>query len=475
MKEITFISPQLGQTLSTDISESEILWNAFLTYNSIGKLVRFESENQVPYLAQSWKRDGKKWHFFLRKDLRCEDGEEISPENFKISLTNSMRRLSQNNPLLPVFQHLKGFEKFLKGEALDGIVADNDKLILTFEFEKEMVSGVLEYLAMSPFGYLCSANFNEDGSWKDPLKIVSSGSYKLTFLPEQKSFLIEKRSGWPLNREEMIDKILLTSNKELVKNWNKVIYFGSHPPSSSGDSLDILPGAPMSLGIISLSPSSTSFFETKKARLIFQKRIREVQEANKFIDLEHESTTDFYFSQPYSERAYLYAEELEENDLKPEKPLKFRISLESRTPSKEHVYNLVKATLDSLDWPYEIIVNPPSTYTDLIDPKYDGRYTISEVGMGVEAWVNDMLFCSEIGGEYPDPGKKICSLTESYNEGRLSYEEFSYKFAETIAKESAVIPILKRRYIWHLGKEIDRNTFSPLTNIPAFDLLRLKQ
>lgn len=471
--EIVFLSNHFKGALSTDISESEALSNAFLTYNSIGKLVRFENENQMPYIAESWERIGTKWIFKLIENLKCENGEHILPTSFKVSLQRSLRQLSDTANTVPIFEHLRGFKSFMKGEELKGIIADNEKFTLTFDFDKEMTSGVLEYLAMSPFGYICAANFTEAGDWKSPKEIISSAGYSLKYDEITATFVASIRPEWPLNPKNAVKSVLMTSNETFIKNPKKVIYFGSQPPPEIKKELKVLPGIPMSISIFSLLPNGTGFFSSKMARRKFKKRFREVQSENFYEDIEHESTVDFYFSQPY---------EGEKSEREPEpfvdipkEPLKIRLSLSRKDEARIHVYDLVKKTLDSLKWPHEIITNSPNNYVDFKDPKYDARYSFSEVGMGVEAWVNEMLFCSNIGAEYPDPGGKICQLTEDYNEGKLSYDDFALKFAELIANEAAVIPVLKRRYIWYLGEDIARDSFSPLTNIPPFDLIRFKE
>lgn len=472
MRTVYFLSNLFGGNLSASILESELLQNAFLTYNSIGKLVRFENENQSPYIAKSWHREGKTWIFHLWKGLECEDGEKITPSSFKKSIERTLYSQAQNNPV-PIFEKLEGFESFKKGGELKGIVSDDDNFTLQFSFTHEMTSGVLEYLAMSPFGYICSSNFDNNGKWKDESRIISSGGYSLELNSGSNSFELFKRKNWPLNPDNAPDRIFGTSNADHVKDWESAIIINYEIPEEYKKSVEILKGFPMSLMAITLHSSGTGFFSQNLARKIFHKRFRNFQKLNKFESDEAIPTANFYSSQPYDIDQML--SEIEDVNISPPQRLNIKLIQPERSDMKMHAYDLIRKTLESLHWPFNIDTEPVESFSDFKSPKYDARVMIHEVGAGALAWGNEMLFCSKMGPEYPDPDGKVCQLTEEFNTGDISYEKFASRFSEIVAKQSAVIPILNRRYVWYIGNNIDRSTFSPLTNIPPFDILRFKQ
>lgn len=159
----------------------------------------------------------------------------------------------------------------------------------------------------------------------------------------------------------------------------------------------------------------------------------------------------------------------------PTKPLVFRGNpLKQKHPVKIFVSTLLVETLDDLKWPYRIEESPVTSIEDYFSQDLDFSTMGSEVGGGLESWIVQMLFCSNIGPRYPDINGKICKLTENFEAGKIQMNDFITKFNDYVESDSAVIPILHTGKTWYVSKSINVNNISPVVSIPRYEEIEIE-
>jgi hypothetical protein len=390
--------------------------------------------------------------------------EEITPETFKTSLERSLRWQSESS-LVPVFENLVGFQEFRKGAlGVSGIRADGNTLI--FEFTKPFRTGLLEYLAMAPFGFLANENFKPDGSWADETKFISSGPYKLSHFSKTSRVTLEKRQKWYKTNEDSAERIEF-SDKQLVRNTNALYIIPIEGTFDISDDLTKMNRVPEDIYPIVLLPKKDGFFQNAEARNFFKSKILEKLEKRQLPPGQVLKSEFFYPHQNAHTELPLNTPLAVP---KPSKPLVFRGNpLKQKHPIKIFVSTLLIETLEELKWPYKIEESPVTSLEDYFSTEMDISTMGSEVGGGLESWIAQMLFCSTIGPRYPDVNGKICSLTEKYEAGLIQMDEFIKNFNDYVASDSSVIPILHTGKTWYASKSINVDKISPVVSIPRFE------
>lgn len=274
MKTLHISIPDVTNGISISIFDSEIYHNALVVQPLIGNLVVSTNQGRIePSLAESWSvSESHIWTFKLRPNLSAENGEKITAESFKKSLERSLRWQAENS-FVPVFENLLGFQEFRAGaKAITGIKAHENSLV--FEFVKPFRTGLLEYLAMAPFGFIADANFKNDGTWADDNKFISSGPYKLKYFSKFSSATLEKNNNW---------------YKE-IPNAAKTVLISEKPPEPNSNALHIIPiegifgisqdlvkmnRIPEDIYPIVLLPRKHSYFENENNRKFFKAKLLE--------------------------------------------------------------------------------------------------------------------------------------------------------------------------------------------------------
>ncbi|NJM09451.1 MAG: hypothetical protein HC883_00690 [Bdellovibrionaceae bacterium] len=157
------LTSEILVNLSLHLDDVEFLQNAFIAQAIVGPLVRFSNRGRYePYLAESWAQSGNAWTFQLHRNLTCEDGQSINPETFRESLKRSLRKFSIEEIKQTPFHSLEGIDDLIvkNEDSKLGITAFGDHLKLSFK--QPVGKALLEYLAMTPFAFLCDSNFNGD-------------------------------------------------------------------------------------------------------------------------------------------------------------------------------------------------------------------------------------------------------------------------------------------------------------------------
>jgi len=468
--ELTFFYPSLSAQISTDILDIETYSNNLVVAPAIGNLVTyFSDERPIPYIAKSWKKDGLRWIFELREGLKCENGEEITAKGFVRSLARSIRLYSQGSEH-PIFRYLVGYDQLLKNSLSEfgGITADGNRLIFTFS--KSIRGGFLEHLTMSPFGYICDANYDGD-KWRDSKKIVSSGPYSLEYISHEDHYKLKRREDWPEEFKGNFKKIVI--NRQGLEAFKKAegprIIEVQNPGSEDFVKYANIRQIPQNLIVVKLNPGR-GVFADQNNRTIFLDSFRRNFNNYKF---EHISVfkTEHFFA---SDKSSIKNIEIKK-DRAPKKDVKLLAKVMLKGPNTPNNINkeVIKQAAEELGWAIEFDSEPYESFKETFqNPKYDLYVQAAEIGGGFEGWVIDMLFCSDVGDRWPDPSGRICQLTKEYDSTDMSESVASQRFQDYLIEDAALIPTFHRGGFYLFSDSVDVKSLSPMVTRIRFEEIK---
>lgn len=448
--------------------EIETYSNNLVVAPAIGNLVTyFSDERPVPYLAESWEKEGNKWIFNIREGLFCENGELITASGFAISISRSIRLYSQEFEH-PVFKNLKGYKSLIKSgkNSFDGIYAVENKLI--FDFKNPIRGGFLEHLTMAPFGYICSANYDGD-TWVNPTKIISSGAYSLEEIVHHDSYKLSKRMGWPLNHQESPENVvILRSNLDAFRNYpgSKVI----ETSSATEDDLKTfghIRQIPQNLIVIKLNPNRGPFQNIGNRQFFLQQFRKRL--SNLSFDSNGIFKTERFFANDSSSLTTI------PDAKEPKEKLTLNMKVMLKGPNTPNNINkdIVEQMAKDYGWEITIDSEPYQSFRETFqDPKYDLYVQAAEIGGGFEGWVIDMLFCSDVGDRWPDPSGRICKLTKEFDSTDMSIDLAAKKFQDYLIEDAALIPTFHRGGFYLFSDDLDVKSLSPIVTRIRFEEIR---
>jgi hypothetical protein len=457
--------------ITLDLFEAERYDSAVVVQQLIGNLVYYSNQGRYePRIAESWQRlSNRKWIFNLKNNFECENGELINAAGFKKSLERSIYKLSQKGNL-PVFSKLNGYNQFIKAKSnLAGIEQINNSII--FNFSEPVKSGLIEMLSYAPFGYICNDNLNTDGSWKDPLKFISSGPYRVKDISIGIRYVLEKRKEWPLNNQKspMIVNINHTFDENDKLNTPAII--DSFTPveliSSRFSKYHLVPEY---LNVILLGNLTNGFFAKTESRRLISTAIEKNRKVVPHQWENHIQSSSFYLSHQIDNPVF---NDDTINLVAPKEALIIEGKEPSPDTSRWLAWKILKAALEELGWPYKFAENDP-IWTAQVDLNYDIRIRGTSIGGGFEPWNININFCSQVGINLPDPTGEICKLLAKYEQDNINDEYLSKRFFELIQTDSVILPISHYGLQWYISSGINTQSISPLICIIRFDDLELE-
>ena len=465
--ELTFFYPSLSPKISTDILEIETYSNNLVVAPTIGNLVTyFSDERPVPYLAKSWRRDGVKWIFEIRDGLKCENGEPITAQGFAKSLAKSIRLYSQEFDH-PIFKNLVGYKQLVKDKlpTFPGVSAVGN--LLTFEFENPVRGGFLEHLTMSPFGYICEANYNGD-IWKNSEAIVSSGPFKLEAFQGDDNFTLTRREEWPTEFKGESKKVVIKrAGLEAFKQHQGIkIVETQNPVSSDLEAFPHVRQIPQNLIVVKLN-SRNGAFKDQNTRRIFLESFR-----RHFNKLDYQSSsiykTERFFASDKSDLKDI--EQIAKSAIAEKPKLTMKVMMMGPNSPNDLNKQVVLEVGKELGWEIAVNSEPYESFRqEFNDPKYDIFVQAAEVGGGFEGWVIDMLFCSDVGDQWPDPSGRICALTKEFNDTSLSEHVASQRFQDYLIEDAALIPTFHRGGFYLFSESLDVKSLGPMVTRIRFE------
>lgn len=466
--------------ISLDPLESDYTPNAVIMKHLVGTLVRYANGGQFePYLAEGFssEKNGRRWVFKLRNNLKCQNGEAISAAGYISGFIKLARGYANRGPI-PILSDMIGWQSFAGGGALAGLIEGPTGEII-FEFHNPVSSGFLEYLSMPYYGYFCAANFKND-KWATFDTIISSGPFTLDSLSaDKKSAILNLREDWPLATPNAIRKVHYHGSIE-PQSWESpatIVQKNLGWDDVEPKGFRKITGPPDLVRAIVLDKGPNDFFKDLARRKIFQSKIYEVQKHIPFRSKSANLAREFYAS------AKINAVEAKSSALKSSAPSKklmiFTPTIE--TDESKFILSIATTALEELGWPYEVLspsVNNSLTAIDIAKKdKFDIRITSVVAGSVMEPWVVEMMFCSNMGVSYPDPSGKICQKIRQILSSSQPYDVQlgGDEISALIHEDAAVIPIYHGRTTWYFSKDLDVSRISGDLIMPSFEDIGLAE
>ena len=293
------------ENITLNIFDAEKYEAALVVQQLVGNLIYYSNKGRYePRLTEKWERlPNNSWAFTLKKNLKCENGEEITPKSFKQSLDRSIYIYSKLGGI-PIMSNLIGYDNFLKENVnnrnvfnlkpLIGIKFDENRIV--FEFDKKIKSGLLQILSFSPFGYICDQNFNKDGTWKDNNVFISSGPYRVEKIEVGKSYLISKNKYWNDFSKSAPDKILFTHDESKIDaNQPTVVDAFTNDYSNSNSKLKKYKLVPEYINSILLGNLKNGYFSKLQNREYFRYIINKTSEEILPIEFGANTRSDSFY------------------------------------------------------------------------------------------------------------------------------------------------------------------------------------
>lgn len=462
--------------LDVDAMQNSLLVKALVST----LLTTDESHRRAPYLANKWENssDFKRWTFSLVEGLACEDGTRIDASTFLKSFQWILKIHGQKNPAVPSFSQLVGWNDFLEGRVsdIDGLKVVDDYTV-EFNFSKPMDVGFLAFLSIPQFGFYCPSNFDESGNWNQDREFVSSGPYTLAALSSSGlEAHLAIRLDWSLNSSNMPKSVKFAQVQQYEPNSDEtgIILNNSGELASAPEGFIRRQGALVQLRSIVLSPYRNNLFSDLHNRRVFAQRLSDWLRTNpppsdllSFAETMWPYNNSVEINEPATYRLGDYPKELS----------LIHTPLYSSPLGKYYLKGIeaalsgtgIKLIVEELDRGDS---NAIMRY--LSNRHYDLRLVASVIGGGINSWIVDMMFCSDIGVCFPDASGRICQLVRENEQSPLSENEFARRFNVVLKEDAVVIPLHHTGGSISVGPGVSLEAMSSVTSEPNIEQLRVK-
>lgn len=470
MSEIIYHQIRKGLP-SFNVENSDVSTNALFMESLVGTLVKMRGRARFePYLAENYEvlDAAKKWKFKFRNGLVCENGEVITAERMKSSLLRALLSFSKKmTGNVPVFSTLVDWQNLDK-PAFAGIRAEDN--VLTLEFSAPVREGLLEFLAMPYFGYLCDANF-ENGKWKSENSIISSGPYRVVGI-QSSDVILSKRTDWAIQDKLAPQTIIvreLTKPPETI-GQNEIYEYSDDALTGKTNGTTVLSLPTWFYGYV-LSTDSKSPLSSLGIRRALKEKIRDVQERIDLTSPRLQKSHFFYPAQPTDVKVNPV-----HSSIQMTQPLKIVRSFGS-SPGAKFLESVLLRSLEELHVPFQVTQldrSSPTFFADFMSGQWDIRLQGVDIGGGVENWAIRMMFCSKMGAHLADPSGRICALATAFDSGSVDLPEYLNRFNQYIEDDAATIPMAHGASAWVFGDSIDLSEYSSAVTLISFETLRFK-
>jgi MarR-like DNA-binding transcriptional regulator SgrR of sgrS sRNA len=452
------LKSEVFENLSLHLDDVEFLQNAFIAQAITGPLIRFSNRGRYePYVAKSWTQNENRWSFKIHDGLKCENGEMINAESFARSLKGSIARFSATEIKQTPFA------------SLSEIKADGDELEL--HFSQPVGKALLEYLAMTPFAYLCEANF-AGKEWKSKDQFISSGPYKVAQFDASKNrVVLELRQDWPLNEKNSFQKIYLSKEPLEGIQTSGTVEMTYGKMHAQGGEENLVLEVPRALLSVRTGIQPDQYFADRNHRRALQAEINKVLALTEIPFENYHRAESFFFGQV---TGHEITNQVPTDVPAPTTPLKIRARPKGERPEVDFFQGILFQALTNLKWPYELIKKPVGNVKDFFNFDYDLAFDRSHVDATLDPDFIRLLFKSKLGPRFQDPKERVSHLVDSFDRGQLSYRDFLVGFNNIIAEEAAIIPLYHRGFTWQFSPNIDVKNISPLMSILRYEELSFK-
>lgn len=204
-KEKVLVWARSGDAVGLDPANVTDGESMYVTHQIFENLVKYKDENTeiLPGLAERWdtSKDGKEWTFFLRKNVKFQDGTPFNADAVKF---NFDRWMDKNNP-----NHKGGFEYWqamfggFPGAVKSVTVIDDSTVKVVLE---KPMAPFISNLAMPPFAIGSPTAIKKYGEdfFKNP---VGTGPFKFVeWVKDDHATVVKNADYW--GEKAKIDKIV---------------------------------------------------------------------------------------------------------------------------------------------------------------------------------------------------------------------------------------------------------------------------
>lgn len=474
----TFTSNQSKSQFGLSPQDSDLEANAVILNSLVGTLVKTSPNGKTEaYLAESFatSEDGKVWRYKMRRGLTCDDGTNITAENFVNRLTWSLREYAKFTAPVDL-EHLLGWEEFAKGgENLSGLRHDGDEVVFQFTTSPEALN---ELLRMPYFGFWCAANFDETGKWIQGETFVSSGAYSLANRGADGSVKTALRPEWFSATKKSPESVTFQYMKPAAiaeflarkSDEQVMVHTTSTMQFNELRELNRIDGIPQMLSTMIINPRKQSGFDSIEIRRLVQQEIRVAMLGNSTF-----KSGLFYMT---SASPPIPNPQIEATKVLSGKSitLPFRGPLSDRA---EIAVSIVRRAIEKLGGSLQLEIldpNDPKTLESMTNPEnFDLR--LNAVGIGGH-FLNSaikMIFCTKLGVSYPDPSGRICNLVRKQEQiGGPIGQEYEREFNQILEEDASVIPTSHFGTSWLLSSLLEPSSIAINGEFPNLEDVRLK-
>jgi len=163
-------------------------------YNGLVRLD--ENLEPAPDIAERWdiNEDGRTYTFYLRKDVKFQDGRVVSADDFKYSLERACRPSTGSLTAATYLGDIVGVKEVLVGKAeeISGVrVVDDHTLQITIDTPKSYFLAKMTY----PVAFVVDRNEAESGGewWREP---NGTGPFQLTKWEKENQLVLERNGHY---------------------------------------------------------------------------------------------------------------------------------------------------------------------------------------------------------------------------------------------------------------------------------------
>lgn len=465
----------------------DMIENNAVVQNVVGTLFRIDrAHRRSPYLAQSWtaKNGGMTWEFELRPNLLCEDGTPINAPNFKESLERILKLRLKSSSSMPTIDHLKGWDHFRIGKSSEiaGITA-NSATTLVLEFEKPVQEELLAFLSLAHFGFFCKSDFTEAGEWRNENNITSSGPYRLAERVQTTPLKLLKRTEWPMVEHDAYDVVEFIQTPAYLEKLDEtksqfVVVTGLNEPRKVSGYVGFH-GALNRLTALVITQNKRSFIHASSITREVAAGLRGENQNLPFPSDRFVLASNFFAQASSISTRTTSPNSSTGKDLV--KSSEFRkLTLGVRPTASpdlvSHARSLIERTMKNLGVKADVsvvTVNAGDTEKNtrfLSNQEFDFRLATVVTGTSYASWMAKMMFCSNLGIQFPDPDGRICDLASQTDEIKSAES-----FETVLAEQNAVVPLFHSGAYWLHSLSIDTSKLSPFSAFPSLDMLRPKK
>lgn len=243
----------------------------------LGTLVtNYKVGSITPQLAESWSHssDYMSWTFKIKDHCYFENGDLITPQ----IVANSFKRISlvqkKKKSRSGITEHLVGQNTFhsLADEIL-GISYDQQSIHFKFTVPKK---DLLSIISFGIYSITHPSQYDLDGNWNDPKKVISSGPYKTESWENEKLTLLlnERQKLCFQMHPKPFSKIEIAFGNKNINPEKQEIISGSSKSLMIDDSFDFL--GPADSDILYIRMYNTQSKASKLSELKIRQVLRDI-------------------------------------------------------------------------------------------------------------------------------------------------------------------------------------------------------